>query len=149
VSSPAVVDTSVAAKWVFTEPHSAQARLLLGDPWELHAPDFLDLELDHVVAKKHRRGQVSTRQANEARSVFSAFPVLRHRSHALRDPAFDIACAHFLGTYDALFAALAILLEVRLVTADRRLHDALTGNPLLADRLLWLPDLAAADGSDR
>jgi predicted nucleic acid-binding protein len=110
---------------------------------------FLPSRIQRRRASSSATTGSSTRQATEARSVFSAFPVLRHRSHALRDPAFDIACAHLLGTYDALFAALAILLEVRLVTADRRLHDALTGNPLLADRLLWLPDLAAADGGGR
>lgn len=141
MSSPAVVDTSVAAKWVFEEAHSTHARLLLGGDWELHAPDFLDLELDHVVAKKYRRGQVSPQQAQEARSAFAAFPVSRHRSRALRDLAFEVACAHLIGTYDALFAALAILHEIRLVTADRRLHDTLQSNPLLADLLIWIEDL--------
>ena len=146
MSSSAVVDTSVAAKWLFTEPHSEQARLLLDGGWELHAPDFLDLELDHVVAKKVRRGQISMQQAQEARSAFTAFPVSRHRSRTLRDLAFDVACAHLLGTYDALFAALAIVHEMRLVTADRRLHDSLKANPLLAVLLIWIDDVGHPEG---
>lgn len=139
-----MLDTSVAAKWFFDEPNARQAHRLLEDEWELHAPDFLDLELDHVVAKRYRRGELTRDQGARVRAAFAEFPIHRHDAHALREPAFELACRHRRGIYDALFVAVALLLGAKLVTADRRLHDALAGRPVVGDSLLWIGDLPAA-----
>lgn len=143
MSRIAVVDTSVVAKWFFDEPHALQAHRLLGDEWELHAPDFLDLELDHVVAKRYRRGELSHEEGARVRAAFAEFPIHRHRSHPLRDDAFELACHHRRGIYDALFVAVALGLGAKLITADRRLHDALADQPVVGDALLWIEDLPA------
>jgi predicted nucleic acid-binding protein len=61
----------------------------------------------------------------------------------LRNAAFELACRHRRGIYDALFVAVALLLGAKLVTADRRLHDALADQPGVGDALLWIEDLPA------
>lgn len=136
-----MVDTSVAAKWFFDEPHAAAARRLLDEGWRLHAPDFIDLELDHVLAKKRRRGEIDLAEAAEVRAAFARAPLHRQPSHTLRDLAFDLACSHGRGIYDALFAALAVLAEMPLVTADRRLYDGLSASPVVGEWLLWVEEV--------
>ncbi len=54
-----VVDASVAAKWFFDEPLSAEAARLLDVSHGLHAPDFFSLEIDSILCKKMRRGEIS------------------------------------------------------------------------------------------
>lgn len=137
----AVVDTSVAVKWFFDEPHAEAARRLLAADCALHAPDFVDIELDHVLAKKRRRGEIDAAEAAEVRGAFGGLPLRRHPVGILRDLAFDLACSHGRGIYDALFVALALLLDAPLVTADRRLYDALTDSPVVGDALVWVEDL--------
>lgn len=51
--------------------------------------------------------------------------------------AFEIACAAGRRVYDSLYLAVAILRECAMVTADRKLHDAL-GTGRFAARLLWI-----------
>lgn len=143
MSRIAVVDTSVAAKWFLDEPNAAQALRLLDDRWELHAPDFLDLELDHLLAKRFRRGELTRAEAASIRAAFAEFPIRRHDFHELQDAAFDLACRHQRGIYDALFVALALYLGARLVTADRRLYDALSDRPGIDGSLLWVGELGS------
>lgn len=140
----AVVDTSVAAKWFFDEPNARHAQRLLDEDWDLHAPDFLDLELDHVVAKRCRRGELTRNESARVRAAFAGFPIHRHRSQPVRDAAFEIACRHRRGIYDSLFVAVALLLGTKLITADRRLHDALVDRPVVGGALLWIEDLPVA-----
>jgi predicted nucleic acid-binding protein len=141
VSRLAVVDTSVAAKWFLDEPNASQALSLLDDPWELHAPDFLDLELDHFLTKRYRRGELTRGEAVSIRAAFAEFPIRRHSFQDLQDTAFELACRHQRGVYDCLFVAVALHIGAKLVTADRRLHDALTDRPGVGDALLWVGNL--------
>jgi predicted nucleic acid-binding protein len=60
----------------------------------------------------------------------------------IRDGAFELACRHRRGIYAALFVVVALGLGAKLITADRRLHDALAGNPAVGDALLWVGDVA-------
>lgn len=144
MSRIAVVDTSVAAKWFFDEPNAAQSLRLLDDPWRLHAPDFLDLELDHLVAKRFRRGELTRAEGASIRAAFAQLPIHRHRFQDLQDAAFDLACRHRRGIYDCLFVAVALSLGAKLVTADRRLYDAMSDPPEVRDSLLWVGDVASA-----
>jgi predicted nucleic acid-binding protein len=145
VTRVAVVDTSVAAKWFLDEPNAPDALRLLDDRWELHAPDFLDLELDHLLAKRFRRGELTKAEGASIRAALAEFPIHRHYFHDLQDAAFDLACRHRRGVYDSLFVALALYLGTKLVTADRRLYDASSHRPGVGDSLLWVGDITSVD----
>lgn len=134
-----VVDTSVVAKWFLDEEHANLALELLDARIDLHAPDFLELELAHVLGKKVRRGEL---RADEARSIhrcFEDFPVRRHDFTFIQDAALELTLAYGRGIYDCLFVALAEVLDLRLVTADRRLVEGLGSTPM-ESRLLWIED---------
>lgn len=69
-----VLDASVVAKWFAQEPFADQASLLLDDRHQLHAPDFLLVEMDNVLATWVRRGALTRSAASEARAPCAAVP---------------------------------------------------------------------------
>ncbi len=135
-----VVDTSVAAKWFFEEEWTSEARRVLRSEAPLHAPDFLLLELDSIFWKRVRRGDISPEDADEARAILRQLPIQLHASEALRDAAFSIARQTDRTVYDSLYVALAVALDGRMVTADRRLYRTLINSPFQA-ATLWAGDL--------
>ena len=68
-----VVDASVAAKWFFDEPLSDESARLLDPSHVLHVPDLFLIEIDSVLCKKIRRGEISEgrRRKSVLRWIFS------------------------------------------------------------------------------
>ena len=143
-----VVDASVAAKWFLEEEHTAAALRLLEVADFLHAPELFWLELDHVLCKKVRRGELTQELGEEIRQALDQFPIQKFPSDWLRDLAFTIAGVTGRALYDCLYLALAVLLGVPLVTADHKLYNAMVPGPL-APYLCWVEDIETTTGSGR
>src|SRR5438034_749394 len=62
-----------------------------------------------------------------------------HSLTPLLKPAFEIAAATGRTVYDSVSLALAIALGCRLVTADKKLYNALRAGPFAED-VLWVAD---------
>ena len=135
-----VVDASVAAKWFFEEDHTGSARRLLGGDNQLHAPDFILLELDSVLCKKIRLKELISKDALEIRLALRTFPITRHPFGILIDPAFELAHQTQSSPYDCLYLVLAMLLHGELVTADRRFYNIHSQGPFF-NHLCWVEDL--------
>ena len=135
-----VVDASVAAKWFLEEEYSAESLELLSSQNSLHAPDWFLLEVDHVLCKKIRRGELSVTEGEEIREALDSFPVRQHRFGGLRDLAFVMACRLGRGLYDCLYLSLARQLGGKMVTADRKFLNALS-ETTLAESILWIEDV--------
>lgn len=118
-----VVDSSVAVKWFLPdEAHGDRAWALLeshlAERVRLAAPDYMRIEV--LNALRHRR--LNADQVRRAAIALDGFSLTWHTvSAALTVAAVDIAARHGLTLYDAAFVALAVELDVELVTADRRL----------------------------
>jgi hypothetical protein len=136
-----VVDASVAAKWFAEEPFADQASLLLDDRHELHAPDFLLIEMDNIFCTWVRRGSLTRSAAADARATLRRCPLQLHDAATLLDPAWTIASRTRMSICDSLYVALAALLKAKLVTADRRLLDALAPTPF-SKHVVWVEDVA-------
>jgi predicted nucleic acid-binding protein len=136
----AVVDASVAVKWVIEEEHSARAALLLAFD-ACHAPDQWQAEAVNVLWSKVFHGDLSAADAEERMIVLLRAPVIATPIAGLMPRAFAIAVAHTVTIYDALYVALAEARDIPLVTADERLIRRLAGNPALAKRMVRLADL--------
>ncbi|MFQ5432868.1 MAG: type II toxin-antitoxin system VapC family toxin [Nitrospinota bacterium] len=135
-----VVDACVAAKWFIDEDHAEEALNLLSEKYTLHAPDFLLLELDSVFCKWVRRGTIAFTEGNELRAAFKQYPIRLHSFIPLLDSAFIIANQTSCSLYDSVYIALAVLLDGKLITADRRLYDsALTGG--LKKTVAWVEEI--------
>jgi predicted nucleic acid-binding protein len=138
-----VIDASVAAKWFFQEEHSEYALSLLGNRFELNAPDFLYLELENLLCKRTRRKELSITEALEMEDEIISMPISSYSSTELRERAFELALDIKSSLYDCLYLALAEALDGRMVTADGKFFQALCNSPL-SDRMLWVGDLPGA-----
>lgn len=135
-----IVDASVAAKWFFKEDGREEALSVLDEGNQLHAPDFLLLEMDSIIRKWVRRGAVGPEEGRDIRDALRLYPVQFHPFMSALDPAFDIASQTGQSVYDCLYIALAAILKGRMVTADRRLHDALKNGPFKR-HVVWIGDV--------
>jgi predicted nucleic acid-binding protein len=140
--SAIVIDASVGVKWFVPEVHAAEARAWRNGPDELHVPAFFDLEIANILWKKVRRAEISRADADPILGQLPALPVTRHSEPALLTSAFDLADRCQRTVYDCLYLALAVQLGGRMVTADLRLYNCLTGTPWAA-YICWVGNLAA------
>ncbi|HVY17565.1 MAG TPA: type II toxin-antitoxin system VapC family toxin [Rhodopila sp.] len=122
----AVVDASVAAKWVVEEQHSAEAALLLAYD-ALYAPDHWRAEAVNVLWSKVFQGDLTEADARERMAVLMRAPIAETPIATLMPRAFEIAVARMVTVYDALYVALAEQRGVPMVTADERLVRRMAG----------------------
>lgn len=129
-----VVDASVAVKWFVPEVHSPEARLLLVTGYRRHVPVLFYTEVAQTVWKKvYQRGELG---ADDGRAILRdvlVTPLEAYPTIPLLGPAFEIAAATGRTVYDSVYLALAVALGCRLVTADRRLYNALRGGPFAGE----------------
>ncbi len=123
-----VLDCSVAAKWVLPEPDRAPA-LQLYSRYEageisLIAPDLLLAEFASLVAKRHRRKQISADQAREAFSLMKRCAPRLVDMHPRLVRALDLSLRHHLSLWDCVYLALALEYRCPFLTADQRLFRA-------------------------
>lgn len=125
----AVIDSSVAVKWVLHEPGRDQSLQLL-DEYEsaaitLIAPSLLLAEVGSVLSKRCRRKQLTIAQAREAFRLFEVrAPVLIDVREQISS-ALELSLVHHLAIYDCLYLALAIENGCDLVTADERFYTGI------------------------
>ena len=135
-----VVDASVAAKWFIEEPDAEAALRLVTEQHELHAPDCFVLEMDSVLCKWLRRGVIADADADAMRTALGRVPIETHPFDPLRDSAYSLARGTGRGVYDCLYLALAASLVAQMVTADRRLYDAVASGPF-GGYIVWIGDV--------
>lgn len=139
----AVIDASVAVKWVLDEPGSPQARRLASA--RLEAPELLLVECANILWKKVRVGDLRKDEAVQRLELLARAPVLAWAvSPDLLREALRLALELSHPVYDCLYLALALQLVIPLVTADRRFAQAVSRHPALARCLRLLDDLPAS-----
>lgn len=135
-----IVDASVAAKWFVEEEYSPDALSVLGDNAQLHAPDFMLLEMDRIITKWIRSGAIVLDEGCDIRGALRQYPVQLHSFPSFLDSAFAIASQTGQSVYDSLYVALAALLKGKMVTANRRLYEALKSSPFKKS-VVWIGDI--------
>jgi len=136
-----VVDASVAAKWYFPEPLSERADALLEQRSEILAPDVLLIEIAQLAWKRARRGEIGEANADRIVAELRKVPFELKPTADLVTAALPLALHRGFTLTDAFYIALAVQAGCPLVTADRRLYDALRAGSL-AENALWLGDFS-------
>jgi predicted nucleic acid-binding protein len=134
-----VIDASVAAAAFFPEPHTAAARALLVSGCELHAPDLIYAEIANVIWKRRRRGELDEAEAADLLTDVLGLPLRITPSEELLAAALQLAMARGRTVYDCLYVALAAANRNVLITADKRLTNALADRPL-GKHIAWIGD---------
>lgn len=134
-----VVDASVAVKWFIEEIHTEAAGRLLRGGYELLSPDLVRAEVGNVLWKKWRRGDISAEAASGILRDFERLPLRVRSSEPLLGRAWAVAERFDRSFYDGLYVALAARTGCQLVTADRRLYNALHEGAY-SSNLLWIED---------
>ena len=113
-----VIDASVACKWFFEEPLSAEARALAEAGEAFSAPDLILVECANAA---WRRVSAETVPLTQAQAFLAALPkwfVSLFPSSRMHARAFEMACVLDHPVYDCLYLALAEDEGSRMVTAD-------------------------------
>jgi predicted nucleic acid-binding protein len=126
------VDSSVAAKWLFAEEHSAEADELLRTALEqqepIVAPPLLPAEVTNIIRQRLRQAQLRLDEGRELLVQFMALPIAFQPPQMLYDRVLVLTDQYNLpAVYDANYLALAEMLGATLWTADQRLLPALGG----------------------
>ncbi|MBT3202156.1 MAG: type II toxin-antitoxin system VapC family toxin [Phycisphaerales bacterium] len=132
-----VVDASVIAAAFFQEQFADNAVALLSSGRPLHAPDLMISEVASVIWKRHRRNEIDHADALGLLADFRTLPISIASSGELIESALELALRTDRTVYDCLYLALAIKTKSAMVTADKRLVNALGGSPL-EKHIAWI-----------
>lgn len=138
-----MVDASVVVKWFVPEVHAEAARGLLREEFTLSSPDLVRAEVGNVLWKKWRRDELSSEVVGGVLRDLDRFTLEIETSEPLLGTAWEVARRFDRSFYDGIYVALAIRADCPLVTADRKLYNAL-GESDLSGNVLWVEDLNAA-----
>lgn len=118
-----VVDASVIVLALTGRTDTAEALRVRLPTLRCHASHLVDVDVGNVLRRHERDGRITVAEADAAVRVAAA--LVSHRySHvgALAQHAWTLR--HILSFYDALYVALAGVLDVPLLTLDTRLSRA-------------------------
>jgi predicted nucleic acid-binding protein len=135
----AVVDASVAIKWVVEEEGSDRARLLASA--KLEAPDLLPIECANILWRKVRLGDLRGEEAAERLALLLRSPVTLIGSRELLDAALRLSLDLGHPVYDCVYLALAIRDGMPLLTADRRLANTAGKRKKVASHIRLLAEI--------
>ena len=143
----AVVDASVAVKWVVPEPHAENAESLLRGGTDLLVPGHWAAEVATALwAKSAIHGVMSRSQAMERLAWIRGLPIEVIPVDRLIVAAMSIAFDRHATAYDTLYLALAEQSGAACVTADRGLYETAKLTSRFADLVVWVGDLASRVG---
>jgi len=142
-----VLDASVAAKWFLTddEPLSGEALQALEAYTQGHldflVPDLFFPELGNVLWRAEQRKRCSSAVVDAAIQQLSGQQFETYPSSRLLPEAMVLARRYTRPVYDCVYIALAIQKGSRMLTADRKLVNALRGSLPIT----WLGNLPASE----
>jgi predicted nucleic acid-binding protein len=118
-----VIDASVVVEVLLRpDANGAIERAVFESGVALHCPHLLDVEVAQALRRHLRAKEISDERARQALDDLMAFPVHRHTHTALLPRVWDLR--HNLTAYDAVYVALAEVLDEPLFTRDKRLATA-------------------------
>ena len=136
-----VMDASVLIKFYVPEILSDRAERLLAkvekQDIDLLVLDLIYLEAGNILWKKQRLKELTRSEVEEITDAVLSLPLKIEASKSLLPLAVNIAIAYGITVYDASYLSLAKVYETTLMTADRRLVDALAKTDL-KDSIIWL-----------
>lgn len=129
MSQDAVVDASVAVKWIIEEEGSDRAERFLEGVGKIHAPKIILGEVANAIWKQVRRGAVGL---DEALWNLDKFPIYINTLFEVDEmmvDALSMACALDHPVYDCIYMVGARHFDLPLVTSDARMVRKFSASP--------------------
>jgi len=118
-----VLDASALVELLLHTPAGHAVALRIADPAVgLHAPHLADVEVAQALRRYANDGELNAAAAAVAIDDLRALDLQRHAHEPLLDRVW--ALRQNLSAYDAVYLALAEVLDVKLLTCDGRLARA-------------------------
>ena len=115
-----VPDASIVLEMLLRTPRGQRIEQRLFAESQLWcAPHLLDVEVAQVLRRYARAGELDERRGSEALQDLADLPIERYPHDVLLPRVWELR--ENLTAYDAVYVALAEVLDATLVTADRRL----------------------------
>lgn len=118
-----VLDASAAIEWLLQS--SAGAKIdhrIFARSESLHAPHLLDVEVAQVLRRYVRDNTITAQRGQEAFQDLAGIPLSRYPHDFLIPRVWELRAT--LTAYDAVYVALAELLDAPLLTCDRKIASA-------------------------
>jgi len=118
-----VIDASALLEALLRTPAAkAVERRLFEQRQTLHAPHLLDVEVAQVIRRYAAAGELDAERGRAALADLCDFPIRRYPHDFLLPRVWELR--NNLSAYDAVYVALAEVLNAPLLTRDRRLAAA-------------------------
>ena len=118
-----VLDASAAIEWLLKSPAGTKIdKRIFSRSESLHAPHLLDIEVAQVLRRYVREKTITAQRGQEALEDLAALPLERYPHDFLIPRVWELRAT--LTAYDAVYVALAELLDAPLLTCDRKIASA-------------------------
>jgi predicted nucleic acid-binding protein len=116
-----VLDASAAIEWLTKSPTGTKVdrRLFSSSADTLHAPHLLDVEVAQVLRRFVREKTMTASRGEEALQDLQDLPLSRYPHDILIPRVWELRAT--LTAYDAVYVALAEVLDAPLLTCDRKI----------------------------
>jgi predicted nucleic acid-binding protein len=118
-----VLDASALVELILATPTGKSVAARIADPEEgLHTPHLADVEVVQVLRRYVREGDINAETATAALDDLRDLDMQRHAHEPFLERVWELR--QNLTAYDAVYVALAELLDGTLLTGDTRLSRA-------------------------
>lgn len=124
-----VIDASVAIKWFIWEEGTEEAQQILDELNFFWVPDLFLIEIDAILTKKVRKGELKIADAFQKRRVFRQLPYKLILFEEIAEFTFRLSTEFPITLYDATYLAAAVDHEAIFYTADKRLVNGMSNTP--------------------
>ena len=118
-----VLDASAAIEWLLQSPAGIKIdKRIASRSQSLHAPHLLDVEVAQVLRRYVREKTITAQRGQEALEDLAGLPLDRYPHDFLIPRVWQLRAT--LTAYDAVYVALAELLDAPLLTCDTKIASA-------------------------
>ena len=118
-----VLDASATIEWLLQSPAGVRIEKRIFSPSQsLHAPHLLDVEVAQVLRRYVREKTISEQRGEEALQDLGDLSLNRYPHDFLLQRVWELRAT--LTAYDAVYVALAELLDAPLLTCDSKIASA-------------------------
>ena len=136
-----VIDASVLIKWYVPEIHSDEAELLIDDRFDIHAPELIIPEFGNILWKKCKLGELSSDESLILADEMVKDDITFHMHLPLLRESLRQAIATGQTIYDWTYLILALSLDAKFITADRRFFLAVRGTSYKSS-IVWVENIS-------